>query len=268
MAMTVVDINCDMGEGFGQWRLGDAEDSLLMALISSANIAAGFHAGDPSLMDATVRLAARHGVGIGVHPGYRDLQGFGRRKINGSGEEIINDMIYQVGALREFARRHGAALQHVKPHGALYMELAVNEALSRSFVQFMRTIAPNALIFCMGISQTYRVAREAGHPVIREFYADRDYDRSGSIVFTRSAEKPDPRALADKVVRACLEGRVRTVEGGDIDIEFESICFHSDTPGSLDIARSIRAALTANGVRIAPATEAPVRSVNESRERQ
>jgi 5-oxoprolinase (ATP-hydrolysing) subunit A len=255
MAMTVVDINCDMGEGFGQWRLGEAEDSELMTLISSANIAAGFHAGDPNLMDATVRLAARHGVGIGVHPGYRDLQGFGRRKINGAGDEIINDLIYQVGALREFARRHGVSIQHVKPHGALYMELAANEALSKSFVAFMRVNAPDAFIYCMGISETYRVACEVGHPVIREFYADRDYDRSGSIVFTRRAEKPDPRAVSDKVVRACLEGKVRTVEGDDIAIAFESICFHSDTPGCLEMARSMRAALIDSGVRIASVSE-------------
>jgi UPF0271 protein len=257
MAIAVVDINCDMGEGFGQWRLGEADDSELMELISSANIAAGFHAGDPNLMDATVRLAVRHGVGIGVHPGYRDLQGFGRRKINGAGDEIINDLIYQVGALREFTRRHGAAIQHVKPHGALYMELAANEALSKSFVAFMRVNAPDAFIYCMGISQTYRVACEVGHPVIREFYADRDYDRSGSIVFTRHAERPDPRAVSDKVLRACLEGKVRTVEGDDIAIAFESICFHSDTPGCLEMARSMRAALTANGVRIAPVSETP-----------
>jgi UPF0271 protein len=260
MAVRVVDINCDMGEAFGQWRLGDADDSELMGLISSANIAAGFHAGDPNLMDATVRLAAKHGVKVGAHPGYHDLQGFGRRKIAGGGEEIINDLIYQVGALREFARRHGAALQHVKPHGALYMELAANEALSKSFVAFMRANAPDASIYCMGISETYRVAREAGHPVVREFYADRDYDRSGSIVFTRRRDKLDPKAVADKVVRACLEGRVRTVEGDDVEIAFESICFHSDTPGCLEMARVMRAALVANGVRIAPSSEASARN--------
>jgi UPF0271 protein len=265
MAISVVDINCDMGEGFGPWRLGDADDSLLMGLISSANIAAGFHAGDPNLMDATVRLAAQHGVRVGAHPGYHDLQGFGRRRIAGGNEEIINDLVYQVGALREFARRHSAALQHVKPHGALYMELAVNEALSKSFVAYMRSNAPNAFIYCMGISETYRVAREAGHPVIREFYADRDYDRSGSIVFTRRGDRLDPRAVADKVVRACVEGRVRTVEGEDIEIAFESICFHSDTPGSLEMARSMRAALIAEGVRIAPVSEAPVQNGEASK---
>ncbi len=259
MPTTVVDINCDLGEAFGQWRLGETDDAELMGLISSANIAAGFHAGDPNLMDATVRLATQHGVGIGAHPGYRDLQGFGRRTINGTSDEIVNDMIYQVGALREFARRHGADLQHVKPHGALYMELAANEALSKSFVQSMRIIAPNAFIFCMGISQTYRVACEANHPVIREFYADRDYDRTGSIVFTRRVDRLDPHAVAKKAVRACLESRVRTVEGEDIEIEFESICFHSDTPGCLEIANATRAALISNGIRVAPAAEVAAR---------
>lgn len=255
MAITVVDINCDLGEGFGHWRLGDTDDADLMGLISSANIATGFHAGDPNLMDMTVRLAAQHGVGVGAHPGYRDLQGFGRRKIKATNDETVNDMIYQVGALREFARRHGADLQHVKPHGALYMELATNEALSRSFIQSMRTIAPNAFIYCMGMSDTYRTACEAGQPVIREFYADRDYDRTGSIVFARRVAKLDPGAVASKVVRACVEGRVRTVEGDDIEIAFESICFHSDTPGCFEIASAMRAALISNGIRIAPASE-------------
>lgn len=255
MQTAAVDINCDMGEGYGHWRLGDIDDADLMKLISSANIATGFHAGDPNLMDATVRLAAQHGVGIGAHPGFRDLQGFGRRRINGTSEELVNDIVYQIGALREFARRYGATLQHVKPHGALYMEFAASEEMSRNFVRTMRTIAPNAFIYCMGISETYRAATEAGHPVIREFYADRDYDRSGSIVFTRRTGRLDPAAVAEKVVHACRTGKVRTVEGDEIDIAFESICFHSDTPGSLAIATAMRAALDTAGIKVRPVAE-------------
>jgi UPF0271 protein len=251
----VVDINCDMGEAFGRWHVGDTDDATLMPLISSANIAAGFHAGDPNLMDHTVRLAAEHGVGIGAHPGYNDLQGFGRRKIAGTPKELVNDVIFQVGAIKEFARRHSARLQHVKPHGALYMEMAVNPELSQIFVQYMRTVEPNAYIFCMGGSATWRAAQEAGQPAIREFYADRDYDDSGSIVFTRDAGRPDPAAIARKVVRACKEGKVRTVTGSDIEIAFESICFHSDTLGALDIVRQMREALVAEGIRIAPVSE-------------
>ena len=201
-------------------------------MISSANIATGFHAGDPNLMDETVRLAVQHGVGIGAHPGYRDLQGFGRRKINGSAKELVNDIVYQVGALREFARRHGASLQHVKPHGALYMEMAVNVELSSVFVEYMRQAAPSSFVFCMAGSATDVAARAAGQPVVREFYVDRDYDDTGSIVFVRDAARPDPAMLAQKVLRACTEGRVRTVTGNDIDVEFESICIHSDTPGA------------------------------------
>ncbi len=130
MAVEAIDINCDMGEGFGAWQLRETDDEALIKLISSANIATGFHAGDPSLMDRTVRMAAEHGVGVGAHPGYRDLQGFGRRRIDGSTAELVNDIVYQVGAIREFAKRHGAHLQHVKPHGALYMELAGNAEFS------------------------------------------------------------------------------------------------------------------------------------------
>lgn len=245
-----------MGEAFGRWRIGDADDASLMGFISSANIAAGFHAGDPNLMDETVRLAVSHGVGVGAHPGYRDLQGFGRRKINGTPRELVNDVVYQVGAIKEFARRHGTRLQHVKPHGALYMDMAVNAELSQIFVQYMRTVEPNAFVFCMGGSATWRAATEAGQPVIREFYADRDYDESGSIVFTRDAGRPDPVEIAKKVVRACTEGRVRTITGADIDIPFESVCFHSDTLGALDIVTEMRAALKAEGIRIAPVADA------------
>jgi len=252
MALAVVDINCDMGEGFGCWHLGDADDAELMTFISSANIATGFHAGDPNLMDATVRAAVQRGISIGAHPGYRDLQGFGRRRIHGSADEIVNDILYQVGALREFCRRHGANLRHVKPHGALYMELARNEAMSRSFVEAMRVTSPGTPIFCMGVSETYRAAIAAGQPTVREFYADRDYDDTGSIVFTRHSDRLDPQAVADKVVRACVDGRVRTVDGSDIDIEFESICFHSDTPGCLEIASAMHAALIAHSIRIEP----------------
>jgi UPF0271 protein len=255
LGLSAIDINCDMGEGFGRWHIADADDARIMSLISSANIAAGFHAGDPTLIDETVRMAVQHGVGIGAHPGYRDLQGFGRRKIAGSSEEILNDVIYQVGALREFARRHGTNLQHVKAHGALHMEMAANESLSRAFIEFMRVSAPNVYVFCMEASVTHTIAVEMGQPTVREFYSDRDYDRSGFIVFARQVGKLDPSRVADRVVRACLEGRVRTVEGDDIDIAFESVCFHSDTPGCVDIAVAIRDALFANGIRIAPASE-------------
>lgn len=248
-----VDLNCDMGEGFGQWVLSEAPDEEIMSIISSANIAAGFHAGDPNSMDRVVRLAQSHGVGLGAHPGYRDLQGFGRRQIKASPEELVNDIVYQIGAIREFGRRYGIPLQHVKPHGALYMEAAVNEELSRQLVDTLGKTSSSAILFCMGGSVTYRIARDAGHPVVREFYADRDYDASGSIVFKRKVARPDPEAVAAKCVRACRDGLVRTVDGDDIEIEFESICFHSDTPGALEIGKAIRSGLQDAGITVAPA---------------
>jgi UPF0271 protein len=252
---TAVDINCDLGEAFGRWRIGDADDANLMALISSANIATGFHAGDPNLMDQTVRLAAQHGVGVGAHPGYNDLQGFGRRTINGTAKELVNDIIYQVGALREFARRAGVPLQHVKPHGALYMDMAVNAELAEIFVDYMRTVAPNVFVYCMPGSVTHQAALAAGQPVVREFYADRAYDDSGSIVFVRDMGRLDPDEIAEKCLRACREGKARTVTGQDIDIEFESICIHSDTPGAEAILTRTRQKLIENGIRIAPVSE-------------
>lgn len=249
----VVDLNCDMGEGFGQWVLGEAPDEEIMALISSANIAAGFHAGDPNSMNRVIKLAQTHGVGLGAHPGYRDLQGFGRRYIKTNSEELVNDIVYQVGAIREFGRRHGIPLQHIKPHGALYMEAAVNEELSQRLIDTLIQTTGGTLLFCMEASKTYEIAKRRSYPVVREFYADRDYDDSGSIVFKRQVVRPDPEAIAAKCVKACTTGMVTTVEGSEIEIGFESICFHSDTPGALSIGKAIRSGLSDAGIAVAPA---------------
>jgi UPF0271 protein len=250
-ARTVIDINCDMGEGFGPWRIGEAGDDALMPLISSANIATGFHAGDPNLMDRSVAAAAALRIGVGAHPGFHDLQGFGRRHIAAQPDELVNDVLYQVGALSGFARRHGVALQHVKPHGALFMHAARDEAFSGALVDALLKTGPELLLYCMDISVTYALAKRAGLGVVREFYADRDYDRSGSIVFARRVERPDPQRVADKILRACRDGRVDTVEGDTIEVQFDSVCFHSDTPGALELAAAMRAALIADGIRIA-----------------
>lgn len=246
-----IDLNSDMGEGFGPWTIGDGVDAQIMPLISSANIATGFHAGDPNIMHSMVRLAHTHGVGIGAHPGFRDLVGFGRRHIHAPADELVNDMVYQLGALREFARMAGTTLQHIKPHGALYMHAARDEALSRALLSALQAIEPNLRLYCMESSLTYRVALEMGQPVVREFYADRNYDMSGSIVFTRRVGALDPAAVAAKVLRACTEGLVRTVEGRDLAIDFDSVCIHSDTPGALALVQATRSALDAHGIRIA-----------------
>ena len=148
-------------------------------------------------------------------------------------------------------------LQHIKPHGALYMEAAINEELSQLLIDTLQKTCSNAIIFCMGASKTYEIAKQSGHPVAREFYADRDYSNSGSIVFKRQVVRPNPEEIAAKCVKACKEGIVSTVEGDEMEIEFESICFHSDTPGALENGKAIRAALTRAGITIAPAATVP-----------
>ncbi len=248
--MRKIDLNSDMGEGFGPWTIGDGVDEHIMPLISSANIATGFHAGDPATMQRTVALAQRHGVAIGAHPGLRDLVGFGRRHIHAPAHELVNDMLYQLGALREFARLHHLPLQHIKPHGALYMHLARDEEAARVFVQTLRRLDPNLLLFCMHGSAVWRVAQELGQAVVCEFYADRDYDRSGSIVFTRHVGALDADQVAAKVLRACQEGVVRTVDGEDVPIQFESVCIHSDTPGALALVQTTRTRLEAADIAI------------------
>lgn len=243
-----IDLNCDLGEGFGPWKVGTVNEEDLFPLISSANVATGFHAGDPNLMRRTVELAKAHGVGVGAHPGFRDLVGFGRRHIAANPTELVNDILYQVGALREFTRLMGVPLQHVKPHGALYMHLARDEAMSRALVGTLQVIDPQAPLYCMAASTTYSVAQEMGHPVVCEFYADRDYDKSGSIVFARNVGRLDAKRVAEKVVQACVHGTVRTVEGVDIPIEFDSVCIHSDTPGALELIKATREALAAENI--------------------
>ncbi len=246
-----VDLNCDMGEGFGHWTYGDAPDAAIMPLISSANVATGFHGGDPNIMDRMARLCADHGVGLGAHPSYNDRQGFGRRVIAAEPVELVNDILYQVGALREFGRRHGVPLQHVKPHGALYMTMAKDAAFSRLLIEAIQATDPDAFLYCMHVSAIADLAPETGQRVVREFSADRDYNAAGSIVFARHMRRLDPAEVAAKCVRACTDGRVATVEGGEVEIAFESICFHSDTPGALEIGRAVRAALDAAGVVVA-----------------
>ena len=216
-----IDLNSDMGEGFGPWTIGDGVDDAIMPLISSANIATGFHAGDPNIMNRTVLLAREHGVCIGAHPGFRDLVGFGRRDLRESADAPGPRHRLSAGALREFARLHGLRLQHVKPHGALYM-LAARDERCRAGWSTLRELEPTLALYCMENSVTCRIARELSQPVVREFYADRDYDASGSIVFTR---RPQPLAGQGRrqVLRACVDGKVRTVDGQDIAIDFDSV---------------------------------------------
>jgi len=246
-----IDLNSDMGENFGPWHIGDGVDELIMPLISSANIATVFHAGDPVIMQSMVALAEQNKVTVGAHPGFNDLVGFGRRHLKAGPAELVSEFIYQMGALREFCRLQGTVLRHVKPHGALYMHAARDEALARALVSALQCPQPDLLLYCMGGSSLHRIATELGQPTVREFYADRDYDRSGSIVFTRKVSALDPKVVASKVVRACRDGVVVTVEGEVLPVEFDSVCIHSDTPGALALVQATRAVLLENGIAVA-----------------
>lgn len=249
--MSRIDLNCDMGESFGPWKMGHDEE--MMRYISSANVAGGFHAGDPTTMRRTVALAKENGVAVGVHSGYRDLVGFGRREMSVSPDEIHDELLYQLGALREFARYYEMEVQHVKPHGSLYMVAARDEELSRAIIEAIQRTDPELLLFCMEASVTYEVAKRMDQPVVAEFYADREYSDSGRIVFTRSvAGELDPEEVGERVVRAVTEGKVRTESGNDIEVAADSVCVHGDTPGAVRLAEAIARKLRENGIEIRP----------------
>ncbi|CAB3391198.1 LamB/YcsF family protein [Kyrpidia spormannii] len=246
-----VDLNCDMGESFGAWTMGRDEE--MMKYISSANVAGGFHAGDPHVMRRTVELAKAHGVAVGIHAGFPDLVGFGRRYLRCTPQEVQDDLIYQLGALREFASLYGLKVQHVKPHGALYMMMADDEDLSRAVIDAIQRVDSSLILYCMEASATYRVANEMGQRVAAEFYAGREYANDGKILFTRKVETAlDPVKAADRVLRAVRENRVTTAEGEDIPVRVDSICIHGDTPGAPELARVIRQHLMEHGVEIRP----------------
>jgi 5-oxoprolinase (ATP-hydrolysing) subunit A len=246
-----IDLNCDMGESFGPWKMGFDEE--MMQYISSANVAGGFHAGDPHTMRKTVALAKERGVAVGIHSGYKDLVGFGRREMQMSPDEVQDELIYQLGALREFARYYDMEVQHVKPHGSLYMVAARNEELSRAIIEAVQRVDPGLLLFCMQASVTYELAQRMDQPVVAEFYADREYNEEGQIVFTRAVtEDLDPEEVGDRVVRAVTEGKVATESGKDIEVASDSVCVHGDTPGAVRLAEAVARKLKENDIEIRP----------------
>ena len=248
MQKHVIDLNADMGESFGPWHIGDGDDQHIMPLITSANIATGFHAGDPATMACSIAQAKQYGVAVGAHPGYRDLVGFGRRTIQASDQELVQDAIYQIGALQAFLQLEGMSMQHVKPHGALYMAMANSESLSLAFLQAVQRLSPQLAVYCMAGSATWLAAQTLGVKAVGEFFADRDYDASGRIVFTRKMGRLSPTTVADKVLLACQQGLVDTVDGLRIPIDFDSICIHSNTPGALQLIRTTRNRLLEAGI--------------------
>ena len=228
-----------MGEAFGLYRIGD--DEALMPLISVANVACGFHASDFNHMRKTVRLAKRHGVKVGAHPSLPDLQGFGRREMKMSREELANCIIYQVGALKGFLDAEGLALNHIKPHGALYGMAARDEAVAHA-------ICDAADIFktpIMGMIGTQHeiVYTARGHILIAEFYADLEYRGDGSLIITAEHKPVDPAQAAWRCLCAIAEGKTASVNGSDAPVRADSICVHSDTPNAVEVARTVRDAL-------------------------
>jgi 5-oxoprolinase (ATP-hydrolysing) subunit A len=232
-------INCDMGEGFGLYQIGD--DAGLMPLITVANVACGFHASDFNHMRATVRLAKAHRVKVGAHPSLPDLQGFGRREMKIGREELANCLIYQIGALTGFLAAEGMVLNHIKPHGVLYGMAARDPEIADA-------VCDAADVFrvpLMGLSGTLHetVYAERGHTLLPEFFADLDYDDDGRLMITREHDAKDPADCAARALRAVAEGRLTGTGGRDIAVRADTVCIHSDTPNAVAIAVAVRDAL-------------------------
>ncbi len=234
-----VTINCDMGESFGLYRMGD--DAGMMPLIHIANVACGFHASDFNHMRATVRLAKAHGVKVGAHPSLPDLQGFGRREMKMAREEMANCIIYQVGALAGFLKAEGMELNHIKPHGSLYGMAARLEDIAQAVCDAADVFGVPLLGMTGTLHETVYPAR--GHRFVAEFYADLDYRPDGSLIVTREHEAKDPAQMAARCIRAITQGKGTAIDGSDIAVRCDSICIHSDTPNALEIARAVKAAV-------------------------
>jgi UPF0271 protein len=243
-----IDINADMGESFGLYKVGD--DAKIMEYITTANVACGFHAGDSSVMRQTVALARKHGVAVGAHPGFPDLQGFGRREIKMSPQEIKDMMTYQIGALKAFAEAAGMKLQHVKPHGILYGMAVRDEATFRPIAEAILETDPNLYMYIMKHGIAPKMAAQMGIKVIYEFFADLDYDGQGNLVISRTHKAADPKPTVERCLRMLKDGKVKTLDGTDIDIFAHSICVHSDTPGATDTLKELRKAFKTEGVEI------------------
>jgi UPF0271 protein len=248
-----IDLNCDMGESYGRWTLG--ADAEIMPFITSANVACGFHGGDPHVMRKTVELALRHGVAVGSHPSLPDLMGFGRRVMDVSPAELKDYLCYQTGALREFLRAAGSDLQHVKPHGILYTMIEKDEALAQATGEAVMESGGTRLILMALASGKYdRTCRKMGVRVASEGFADRAYNVDLTLVSRKLAGSliTDPQRAAAQAVKMAMEGKVRTLDGVEVDIAVHSICCHGDTPGAERIVRAVREALDRAGCQVKP----------------
>lgn len=247
-----IDLNCDMGESFGIYRIG-ADDDAMLQLVTSANVACGFHAGDPRIIDHTVGLAAKHGVAVGAHPSHHDLRGFGRRAVAASPDEVEADIVYQVGAVAAFAAAHGVRLVHVKPHGALYNQAVNDEELSNAIARGIARVSKELLFVGLATSDAMRAAaKNEGLRYAGEAFADRVYNPDGTLQ-SRKIEGSvitDPDRAAKQAVSIAAERQVTAHDGAKVSLDAETLCLHGDNPAALDNARIVRKALEESGVEV------------------
>ncbi|MGF9908738.1 LamB/YcsF family protein [Brevibacillus porteri] len=249
--MKTVDLNCDMGESFGAYQLGN--DQEILSYITSANVACGFHAGDPGTMRKTVQMALEAGVAIGAHPGFADLVGFGRRNMEISPEEAYDLVVYQIGALQAFVRAEGGVMHHVKPHGALYNMAATRPALAESIALAIYKVNPELVLYGLAGSELTRAGEKIGLATAHEVFADRTYQQDGTLTprSQPNAMITDQQQSLQQVIRMVSEGLVLTQQGVDIPIQADTICIHGDGAHALEFAQGIREALAGAGITIA-----------------
>ncbi|MBM7702444.1 5-oxoprolinase subunit PxpA [Metabacillus iocasae] len=248
--MVKVDLNCDLGESFGAYTIGNDEE--ILRYVTSANIACGFHAGDPSVMRKTVKLALEHHVAIGAHPGFPDLAGFGRRNMAVSPEEAHDFVMYQIGALSAFVQAEGGALHHVKPHGALYNMAAVDASLSEAIAQAVYRVNPDVILYGLAGGELVKAGEKVGLRVASEVFADRTYQEDGTLTSRRlpNALITDDEEAVKQVVRMVKEGKVLTQQGKDISIQADTVCIHGDGAHALAFARHINNVLREEKIEI------------------
>ena len=248
--MKTLDLNCDMGESFGAWRMGD--DAAVLEHVSSVNLACGFHAGDPTTIRSTMAAALAHGVAVGAHPSLPDLPGFGRREMSIQPQEAYDLMLYQIGAVAAFARASGSALHHVKPHGALYNMAAKNPELAAAIARAVRDFDSSLILYGLSGSELIRAGRQVGIAVASEVFSDRTYQSDGSLASRGMPDSVihDLDVAVAQVGRMVTEGRVRCIDGKDIAIEADTLCIHGDAPQAPAFARAIRAELERLGVAV------------------
>ena len=247
-----MDINSDLGESYGAWRMGD--DAVMLDIVTSANVACGFHAGDPAGMLHTLRGAAERGVAVGAHVAYPDLVGFGRRNMDPSSSELVGDVIYQIGALQGLARAAGTRVAYVKPHGALYNTIAHDERQGADVISALLAIDPQLVLLALAGSPLIERARARGLTVVAEAFADRAYNDDGTLVSRRlpGAVLHDADAVAERMLRWVQTGELTSISGRTVCLQADSICVHGDSPGAVEMARRLRQRLTADGVTLKP----------------